>query len=88
MGVGALVSRQEWFGAYNSKAAGRIIEFSQQGMVVRPEVLGFNFGEISHSFIQKLYTLIDAKKQQLGTQYKVDSIIGSNVPVIGPMIND
>lgn len=87
MGVGALVSRQEWFGKYNSKGSGRIIEFSAQGMTVKPELLGLHFGKIKHSFTQVPYISKENKTQQLGTRYKVESIIGSDLPVIGPLIN-
>jgi hypothetical protein len=77
MGVGALVSRQEWFGPYNSKGAGRIMAFSKEGMLISPEVAGFHFGTIKHSFIQT----------KTGTQYNMSSIIGSDAPIIGPAIN-
>ena len=87
MGIGALVARKEWFGIYNSKGAGRIIEFSEQGMVIKPEILGLHFGEIKHSFTQAAYTLASNGQRILGTQYNVESIIGSNLPVIGPIIN-
>jgi len=87
MGVGALVARQEWFGVYNSRGAGRIIEFSEQGMVIRPELLGLHFGEIKHSFVEATYISEANGHQQLGTQYNVESIIGSDLPVFGPIIN-
>ena len=86
MGIGALVYRQEWFGIYNSKGIGRIIEFSEQGMVAKPELLGMHFGEIKHSYTQKTFTSLNGV-QELGTQYNVDSIIGSDLPVIGLVIN-
>ena len=87
MGVGALIARQEWFGVYNSKGAGRIIEFSEQGMIVKPELLGLYFGEIKHSFVDEIFILESNRQQKLGTQYNVVSIIGSDLPVIGPIIN-
>ena len=86
MGIGALVYRQEWFGIYNSKGTGRIIEFSEQGMVAKPELLGMHFGEIKHSFTQKTFTSLNGI-QELGTQYNIDSTIGSDLPVLGLVIN-
>jgi len=87
MGLGALVYRQEWFGIYNSKGTGRIIEFSEQGMVAKPELLGMHFGEIKHSYTQTTFISTKTELKELGTQYNVDSIIGSDLPVIGFMIN-
>jgi len=87
MGIGALVSRQEWFGVNNSKGAGRIIEFSEQGMTAKPEILGIHFGEIKHSFTQTTFTSNNGNTQVLGTQYNIDSTIGSDLPVLGPIIN-
>lgn len=77
MGVGALVARQEWFGQFNSKGAGRIIKFSDQEMVITPEKFGLHFGKITHNFNQT----------NVGTQYNVESIIGSELPIIGSLIN-
>ncbi len=77
MGVGALVARQEWFGPYNSKGAGRVMAMSKDGMRVKPEMLGLHFGEITHRF----------EKSEQGTRYQLDSIIGSDLPVLGPVIN-
>ncbi len=77
MGVGALVARQEWFGPYNSKGAGRVMEFSKDGMRVKPEMLGLHFGEINHHF----------EKSDNGTRYHLNSIIGSDLPILGPVIN-
>lgn len=77
MGLGALVSRNEWFGAFTSKGSGRIIEFSSNGMKVSPEVAGMHFGQIHHEYVL----------QEGGTQYYVHSIIGSDMPVLGPIIN-
>ena len=77
MGVGALVERQEWFGDFNSKGAGRIIAFTDYGMTVKPEVAGLYFGEINHQLTQT----------PQGTVYHVTSIIGSDLPIIGPAIN-
>ena len=77
MAKGALISRQEWFGPFNSKGAGRIIALSAQGMTVKPEIAGVYFGLINHTFT----------KTNSGTQYHLSSIIGSDLPIIGPLIN-
>jgi len=87
MGVGALIYRQEWFGSYNSKGTGRIIEFSEKGMIAKPELLGMHFGKIKHSYTQTTFPSTDGEVEELGTQYNIDSIIGSDLPVIGRMIN-
>ena len=77
MAVGALVGRQEWFGEFNSKGAGRVIKINQHGMTVKPEMLGLHFGQIEHIF----------EKTEYGTRYRVKSIIGSELPIIGSAIN-
>jgi hypothetical protein len=77
MGVGALVEREEWFGPYDSKGAGRITELSVSGMTVVPEVAGLKFGEIRHVF----------EATPTGSQYRVVSIIGVEWPLIGPAVN-
>ncbi|UAA40043.1 hypothetical protein KIH87_06750 [Paraneptunicella aestuarii] len=77
MHVGALVAREEWFGSFNSKGAGRVIEFSANGMLIKPEIAGMHVGQIHHEFIAEAG----------GTRYKVHSIIGSDWPVVGSLIN-
>ena len=76
MGVGALVEREEWFGPYDSKGAGRITVLSARGMTVVPEVAGLKFGEIRHLF----------EATTTGSQYRVVSIIGVEWPLIGPAV--
>jgi len=46
-------------------------------MVVHPEIIGLQFGEITHSF----------EATNFGTQYRVSSKIGSELPIIGPILN-
>jgi len=77
MGIGALIERHEWFASYDSQGTGRITEFSARGMTIQPEVAGMHFGIIRHEFNQT----------GSGTQYNVLSIIGSDHPIMGPMIN-
>ncbi len=77
MNVGALVARQEWFGDFNSQGAGRVVSMDEHGMTVLPEMLGLHFGKIEHIFEQT----------PNGTRYRVHSIIGSQLPIIGGAIN-
>lgn len=77
MSEGALVYRQEWFGPFNSKGTGRIVKKTDTVMVAQPEMMGLKFGRITHSF----------EKTHYGTRYTLDSIVGSDLPIIGPLIN-
>jgi hypothetical protein len=77
MGEGSLVARREWFGAHDSEGAGRVISISPQGLVVRPEVAGVQMGEIRHIF----------NSTANGSQYRVESLIGLDWPIIGPLFN-
>jgi len=74
---GAVIERREWFGDYNSKGSGRIIEMDDNIMRVRTEMLGLSFGEMIHRF----------EVTENGTRYTVESFIGSDLPVLGPLIN-
>lgn len=76
MGVGAVIYRQEKFGSYLSKGFGRVESFSNNGFVVTPVMGPLNFGRIEHTF--------EAKDG--GTLYKVQTILGSDAPVIGPLL--
>ena len=77
MAVGALVEREEWFGPYDSRGAARIAEFSPAGFLALPQVSGFSLGEVRHSF----------EGSQRGTTYRVEAIIGSDIPLLGVAIN-
>lgn len=77
MTVGAVIERREWFGDFNSKGSGRISEMTDNLMVAQAEMFGMNFGRIIHKFEATDY----------GTRYTIDSIIGSDLPVFGPIIN-
>lgn len=77
MGVGALVARQEWFGQFDSEGAGRIAEFSAQGIVFKPEAAGVQLGELRHRF----------EATPTGSHYRVDSLIGVQWPLVGPAVN-
>jgi hypothetical protein len=77
MGKGGRVMREEWFGPYDSRGAARIEEFSSMGMLAIPEVAGLAFGEVRHSF----------KALNGGTFYRVDAVIGSQMPLLGGLIN-
>ncbi|MCL6415301.1 hypothetical protein MIB92_06540 [Aestuariirhabdus sp. Z084] len=77
IGVGALVYRQERFGPFFSKGSGRILSFNQQGMLVAPSMGPLTFGRIEHRFVA----------ENGGTSYSVHALLGSEVPIIGPIIN-
>jgi hypothetical protein len=77
MGAGALIVRQEWFGSYDSRAAGRITELSAHGLTGRPEVLGVWLGEYRHRF----------EATPTGSRYRVESLIGVEWPLIGPAVS-
>jgi len=81
MTVGAVVGRREWFGDYNSKGSGRIIEMNNEIMRVRTEMLGLNFGEMTHRWDEAV------SGEERGTRYTVESYIGTDLPVLGPLIN-
>jgi len=81
MTQGAIVERKEWFGEYNSKGSGRIVEMTDNIMRVRTEMLGLNFGEMIHRWDEA-----DSGEER-GTRYTVESCIGSDLPVLGPLIN-
>lgn len=77
MGVGALVEREEWFGPYDSRGAARIVEFSDAGMLAVPVFAGLEMGSVRHSLVAR----------DGGTGYHVEAIIGSSVPLLGPLLN-
>lgn len=77
MGEGALVEREEWFGPFDSKGAGRITQFSSTGMTIVPVVAGLRFGEIQHRF----------ESTASGTRYRVKLVIGVQWPLIGEAVN-
>jgi len=77
MARGALISRDEWFGPYDSRGTARIREFSNEGMLAIPEVAGMAIGEVRHSF----------KAENGGTRYRVDTVIGTDTPVLGGLLN-
>lgn len=77
MGKGGRIMREEWFGPFDSRGTARIEEFSSSGMLAIPEAAGLSLGEVRHSF-----KAIDG-----GTSYRVDAVIGSDLPLIGGLIN-
>lgn len=77
MGIGAVIYRQERFGPYLSKGKGRVESFNNNGFVIVPIMGPLNFGRIEHSF--------EAKDG--GTLYRVKTILGSDFPVIAPILN-
>lgn len=77
MGLGAVISREEWFGAFDSRGAAQIVEYSDAGFLAVPQALGLDIGEVRHQFVGK----------DGGTAYRVDTIIGSELPVLGSLLN-
>lgn len=77
MGRGAIVARDEWFGPYDSRGSARLVSFSSDGMVALAKVAGIQFGRIQHHFIAA----------EGGTQYRLEARIGSDLPLLGPLLN-
>lgn len=77
MGEGALIEREEWFGPYDSRGKARLVEFSAAGMLAIPEFAGITIGSVRHDF----------KAVAEGTVYTVEASIGSQIPLLGPLLN-
>ena len=77
MAEGAMIYRSEWFGPFDSRGKARIVEFSEQGMLACTEAAGIVIGMVRHQL----------QAQNGGTAYRVDSVIGTDLPVFGPLIN-
>lgn len=77
MGLGAVIEREEWFGDFDSRGAARIVEYSDAGFLAVPQALGLSIGEVRHQFVAK----------NGGTAYRVDTVIGTEAPVIGALLN-
>lgn len=78
MAMGAVIQRDEWFGPYDSRGAARIVEFSDSGMLAVPQALGLiDIGSVNH-----IYSAAEG-----GSNYRVETVIGSDLPVVGPLIN-
>lgn len=77
MHLNALIHRKEWFGSFVSQGSGRIIEFANSHMRVKPEALGLHFGDITHSYQQEDDVTI----------YSLNAKIGADIPVFGAIIN-
>lgn len=77
MAQGATIMREEWFGPYDSRGTARMVEFSDNGMLAIPVAAGMKIGQVRHSY----------RAENGGTAYKVQAVIGSTLPVIGPILN-
>lgn len=77
MGVGALVYRQETFGPFKSKGQARVMSFNRDGFVVIPVMGPLKLGRVEHNF----------KQVAGGTLYTVDTVLGSQAPVLGWFLN-
>ncbi|GAA5316441.1 MAG: hypothetical protein AseanaTS_16450 [Candidatus Pelagadaptatus aseana] len=75
---GAIIMREEWFGPFDSKGAALMTEFSNAGMVAIPKVADtLEIGRVEHVY----------QAEAGGTRYRVNAIIGSDLPVLGRVIN-
>jgi hypothetical protein len=77
MATGATVYREEWFGPHDSRGAALLREFSDAGMLAIPTAAGIAIGEVRHSF----------RARDGGTHYRVDAIIGADLPLFGSLLN-
>ncbi len=77
MARGAVIQREEWFGPFDSTGAARLVEFSDAGMLAIPEFAGIVIGSVRHSYTA----------ERGGTRYRVDTVIGTDLPVLGPVLN-
>ena len=77
MATGAVIQRDEWFGPFDSRGAAKIMQLSAAGMLAVPRAGPFKIGEVRHSF----------KAADGGTAYRVDTVIGSELPVLGAVLN-
>ena len=77
MAQGATIMREEWFGPFDSRGTARMVEFSDDGMLAVPIAGGLEIGKVQHIY----------KAKNGGTAYKVQAIIGSDLPVIGRLLN-
>ncbi len=74
---GALIARRERFGSFYSKGQARVISIGSEGMIVSPEIASLHFGHIEHSF----------SSGPNGAIYSVHAVLGSDLPLLGPVIN-
>ncbi len=77
VGAGGVVARYEWFGPYDSEGAARVIELSSRRFETRPTMAGMYFGTIRH----------DWGVAPQGATYTVDTVIGVDWPLVGPLVN-
>lgn len=77
MALGAVIQREEWFGPFDSRGAARFVEFSDAGMLAIPEFAGIAIGSVRHSYTA----------ENGGTRYRVDTVIGADLPLLGPVLN-
>ncbi len=77
MAMGATVYREEWFGIHDSRGAALLQEFSDDGMLAIPTAAGIVIGEVRHRY----------EAREGGTYYRVDAIVGSDLPLVGPLLN-
>ena len=77
MARGAVIERHEWFGEYDSQGKALISEFSDQGMTALAHAAGLQIGVVEHR-----YSVENGE-----TRYTVTATIGSELPVVGWLLN-
>ena len=77
MAEGAVIERHEWFGEFDSQGKALISEFSDKGMTALAFAAGLQIGVVEHR-----YSIVDGN-----TRYVVRATIGSELPVIGALLN-
>ena len=77
MARGAVIERHEWFGEYDRQGKALISEFSDQGMTALAHAAGLQIGVVEHR-----YSVENGE-----TRYTVTATIGSELPVVGWLLN-
>ena len=77
MAQGSTIVREEWFGEFDSRGKARIVEYSNKGFTAMAYIAGIEIGVVEHH-----YTIVNGE-----TQYVVHATLGSDLPVLGALLN-
>lgn len=77
MAEGSTIVREEWFGEFDSRGKARIVEYSNSGFTAVAEAAGIEIGMVEHR-----YSIVNGE-----TSYVVHATLGSDLPVIGALVN-
>jgi hypothetical protein len=77
MAQGATIVREEWFGEFDSRGKARIVEYSNRGFIAVAYAAGIEIGVVEHRF-----SVAGGE-----TQYEVQATLGSDLPILGPLLN-